>query len=143
MATKAVIGKGTLLQAGDTSADDNYTTVAEITSLSGPTIQNENVDATSFDSLAKESIPGLIDYGTVSIAGIFVPSEAPQAELLADAQTRVTRSWRIEWPTSPRYEAKFQAYPQDLTIEDSNASERINFSATLKIAGPVAFAAVQ
>lgn len=86
MTTTATHAHGTQLQMSDGDTPPVFTTIAQITNISGPNISVDTVDVTSMDSVGgwKEFIAGMIDGGEVSIEA-FLVADASQLEQLARA----------------------------------------------------------
>lgn len=95
MATKAKASRGTLFQRGDGGGSEVFTTVAEVTSIKGPGTKVGTLDATSQDSLAKEFVADIPDYGEVTLDMIWVGSDAQQQGLQTDLDAGVTRNFKI------------------------------------------------
>lgn len=107
MATNALAGIGTLLKVSDNASPPVFSTVANVSSISGPNISAETYDVTSHDSTNnyREFISGLKDGGEVSFDIFFNPDEATHYEgaggLLQFLEDREVKNWRIDFPTSP------------------------------------------
>lgn len=101
-ATAAQSGYFTTLQLSDGGGTPVFTTIAEISSISGPNLSRSIVDATHMqsDDGAKEFIGGLIDGTTFTCELNFVPTDATQADLLTQiaAAAPVARTYRIVLP---------------------------------------------
>ena len=66
---------------------------ASITGLTDVNLSGGDVpqfDMTTHDSVAKEFVPGLVDYGTLELSGKFNPSDAGQDALRAGVGTTAT-----------------------------------------------------
>lgn len=74
--------KGTLLKVGDSASPEAFTTIAQIYALSGPSLQQEELDVTDHSSTDgwKEFIGGLKDGGEVSGELHFDGAQATQDE---------------------------------------------------------------
>ncbi len=138
MAAKT-FGKGTLLQREDSPASGTYTTVAQVKSISGPTLESEEVDVTNHDSSGsfREFIGGLIDGGEITGELVFDPNDATHdgaTGLFADLQARTVREWRIRIPTTPTVDIIFdgfvKAFPMSFPFD---AAITANF--TIRVTG--------
>jgi len=98
--TNAMIGYGTLLKRGDGANPENFTTVAEVLSCTGPNLSLNIVDATHMESpgYTQEFLPGLIDPGTITLNCAFVPSDTSQSNLMSDLKNRTKRNFQMVFP---------------------------------------------
>lgn len=63
MTTAAISTKGTQLLVEDTPSSGTFTAIAEVKSFDGPSRENPDLDASSFDSTEQEFIGGLATPG--------------------------------------------------------------------------------
>lgn len=136
--SNAIPSQGIKLQRD--AGGNSFTTIAEITSFTGPTESAKQVDVTSVDSTAREYLPGLRDGGEVSFEMNFVPGDAAQQGLRTDLTNRVTGSYKlvltddIATPT----EIAFSAVVTSLSMKGA-VDDKIAASCTLKLIGPAVF----
>lgn len=143
MASEAIAAFGTFLQTGDASNADplleNYTTIDEVMSISGPTLSAATVEVTNHSSGVpwREFISTLLDAGEVSFDLNFVPSNATHSAtsgVVADMTGRVRRSFRIIFPDSGSTEWYFQGvYTKFESSEPTDG--KISASVTIKLSG--------
>jgi predicted secreted protein len=88
MTTQARIGYGVLFKIGNGASPEVFTTVAEVTSITPPSLARDAIDATHEESPSgwREFIGGLKDGGEVSIELNFIPGHATTAILLAEIE---------------------------------------------------------
>jgi hypothetical protein len=94
---------GTQLQLGDAQTTEVFTTVAEVTDISGPNISVGEIDTTSHDNVGWRSyIPTLADGGEVTFEIEYDMTAATHLEtttgLVAVVLGRMVRNWRIVPP---------------------------------------------
>lgn len=146
MTTKAVSTAGVKLQrgAGD-GPPETFATIAEVSNISGPNESADTIEVTSFDSAAREYIPGLRDGGEVSFDFNFVGEDTSQAALRSDFAAGTVRNWRIDCddatatltvPSKYTFAASVIALGTTFATNDA-----IKGSCTLKISGAVGFTA--
>ncbi len=138
----AYIGHGTLLKRGDGGGPEVFTTVAEVLSISGPTISRDAVDVTTMDSPNewREFIGGLKDGGEVTFDVVYDPVDPtiePVAGLLSElalASGSAVTNWELVFPDPA---ATVWTFPAILTgVEPAEAIEdKVMLSVTLKISG--------
>ncbi len=135
--TSAYTG-GLTLKVSDGASPEVYSTVPEAKSVSGLGVTNPLIDATSFDSTAREYIAGLADGSEISIECLRVhssPSVQDQVIALIDAKT--TRNYQIvltDGTTPITY--TFAGVPLSWSITPSvDDATMISFS--LKISGAI------
>jgi hypothetical protein len=140
----ALSGFGTLLKIGDGGATEVFTTVAEVTSITGPSLQLGTQDVTSHSSAGtfREFQATLIDPGEVTFTIWYDPNEATHGAatgLIKDMLDRTLRNFKLEMPTTPTVTASFAAFvttaPLSFPIDGAMEAD-----VTLKISGPVTFA---
>lgn len=132
---------GTLLKIGDgQSGTEEFATIAELRSVSGPSITADTLETTTHNTPTpwKRYIPGLLDGGEISADINFNPSEPTHdavSGILAIMQARLCRNVQIVFPddanttwTAPCIVTNFEmsADPADILMA----------SITLKVAGP-------
>lgn len=135
----AVLGFGVLLKKGDGASPEVFTSIAELTGLSGPGLSMDTVEATHTGSSGnyREYIAGLLDAGEVSFDVNFLPADSTQDEstgLLADKKNRTLRNFQIVWPDSGNTTWSFAAFVTSFE-PSSPIDDRMTASVTLKISG--------
>lgn len=102
MPTAAISGYGTLLKRGDAGSPETFSTVGEVRSMSGPSMETDEIDVTTHSSAAagafKEFIMGLIDAGSIEFDTNYVPSDPTHIGLRNDFLNRTKRNWQIVLP---------------------------------------------
>jgi len=100
MSTIAMVSNGTLLQYGAYASTTTFTTVPEVTKLSGPTIKFDLLDATSHDSTGyfREWVPGLADGDNISADMHWKPSNTVHKELRTDSYARNLGAFQVVFP---------------------------------------------
>lgn len=137
MATKAKSSKNVKLQRGDGGGTEVFTTIAEVTSVKGPSEKAAQIDATSFDSTGMEYISGLSDSGEVTFDVNFVGSDAQQQGLRTDLRAGTVRNFRLilndhlTTPTTVAFAAIVTAAPE-LNI---GVNQVVKGSCSLKVSG--------
>lgn len=90
--------RSTKLKRGDGGGTEVFTTIAAITSFSGPNETAPTVDVTTMDSTAREYITGLKDQGEITFDLIFVGSNAQQQGVRTDLTNGTTRNFKLVIP---------------------------------------------
>lgn len=103
MTTGALSAFGTLLKIGDGGGTEVFTTIAEVTDLSGPGLEMDTIEATSHSSTAgwKEYVAGLLNAGEVGFSVNFIPTNATQSYssgLIRDMVNRTARHFQLVFP---------------------------------------------
>ena len=135
MASKAFAGVGTLFQRMDPDSSD-YVSIAEVNSITGPSMTRTTIDVTSLDSLSgyRESIAGFRDAGTVVLAMNF--SAEGYAALLDDFESVVLQSYRIVLPNDEATTIEFLGLVTELPI-DIKPDDKVTATCTIKITGAI------
>ena len=131
MVTSAKIGYGTTFKWGSDF-------VAELTRVGAVSLTASKQDATTLGSADsyRDMIPGLIDPGDLEIEGWFRPDDTAQAALVADMNSRTSRTFIIAFPTSLSTTTwTGTAYVTGFVAGDATPEGIIPFSATLSIVG--------
>ena len=121
----------------------NGTTIAGLTAINGIELKVDSIDVTTHQSanFYKESIPGLIDAGEVSIEGNFDYTDtAGQQAMLTDLNNRMLRSGVITFPAATGATWTISGYITGLKIGDASTDGTIPFTATIKPTGKPVFA---
>ena len=126
---------GTILMQG-------ATVVASITSISVPSPVKGEIDVTDFASVAAEFLPGMVDYGEISMSGFFNYTDAGQTILRADANdvAAATKAWTIAFPNQSM-KFTFNAWVKSYVPNAGGPNEAYTFDATLRVTGAVTVAA--
>jgi hypothetical protein len=98
----------------------------------------DSVDTTTHDSSDnyKESIPGLLEAGDISLEGFFDYEDSTgQIAMLTDANARTTRAAIIEFPSATGTTWSFNGYITALKIGDAPIDGALPFTATIKPVG--------
>lgn len=135
MASEALIGHGTLFQRGDgATPTENFTTVGEVTNLSGPGMSRDIIDVTHMETADayREYIAGLADAGEITVEVNYIPGNASQENLIDDFEQRVKRNFKIVFPFTGNPEWAFTGvltgFEADTPIDD-----KISATFTIKI----------
>ena len=137
--TQGTSGFGTLLQRGDgATPTEAFTTVAEVTNLSGPSEGLEVIDATHMESPSsyREYLPSLLDSGEITFDLNFLPAVAAQTGVRTDMLNRTKRNWQIVFTDSGTTTYSFAGF---VTAFEPSAQidDKLSASATIKVTGPV------
>lgn len=137
--TQAIGSHGTLLKIGDGGAPEQFTTIAEVTNISGPSLSMDTVDVTSHDSpnYHEEVIAGIKRAGEVTFSINFVPTHAthnPSTGLLRDWVNRTRRNFKLVFPDAGATTWEFAAFVTGFQPTAPAGSERLTADVTLKIA---------
>lgn len=123
---------GTILKRGNGSVPETFTTVADVTSLTPPSLGRETLDVTSHDSINgwSEFVGGLKDAGEVSADVNYQPTE--HDPLVADFEDTAPRNYQIVFPDNTiwSFGAILTGYEPDAPYDDKLAA-----SLTWKVSG--------
>jgi predicted secreted protein len=121
--TAAIAGYGCLLKIGDGGTSETFTTIAEVTDISGPKFSADTTEVTSYSSTAawKERIPTLIDAGEVSFKINFIPTNATHSQtagLLKDFKGRLKRNFQLLFSDTSPTTWSFAAYVTGFEVSE-------------------------
>jgi predicted secreted protein len=141
MATQALSAYGTLLKRGDGGGPETFTTVPEVRSISGPTMETDEADVTTHSSAAagafREFILTLIDAGTVEFDINYVPTDAVHLGLRNDFLNRTKRNFQLVLPGGAQT-ISFAAYVKTIPFEFP-VDDAITQKLTLRCTGAPTF----
>lgn len=137
--SRAIFGLGTQLQAGDAQVPENFTTVSEVRSISGPTLTTDILDVTSHESQGgvREFKAGLIDPGELTFDLAFQPGEpthGTKAGLQRDQLARTVRNYHLVFPPGIGFTWAFLGLITGLPLTFPT-DEVITASVTIKVTG--------
>lgn len=145
MTSNAVFGYGAKLQMSDMAETATFTAVAEVESLSGPSLSADEIDVTTHDSTDgyREFIQGLKDAGELTVEGNFIPTEDTHKEsgdpsLLDAYNSGVLTDFKLVFPDTNATEWAFSAIVSGFEV-DIPVDEKMTFSCTLKLSGKPTF----
>lgn len=114
---------------------ENFVKVGGITDIGAPESSTTEIDTTDLESDAKESIPGLKDYGTITAQLKYDPALAPVKDIEALADTGTVRNWQIRYSdgkTKKSFTAFVKSYNPSAAVDGI-----VKGPLTLRITGPV------
>jgi predicted secreted protein len=138
-ATNAVNAFGTLLKIGDGGGSEVFTTIAEVTNISGPSLSLDTIEVTNHSSTNgwKERIAGLLDAGEVTFDINYLPTDATHsfsAGLVKDMVNRTKRNFKIVFPNTGNTTWTFSAFVTKFQPK-APTNDRLTASVSLMITG--------
>jgi predicted secreted protein len=136
MASNAISGVGTLFRRWNGSSWDN---IAEVNSISGPTMSRDTIDVTSLDSTGgyREYIGGFRDGGTISLTMNF--TNATYVVMQTDYEDENSHHYEIVLPDTESTSLEFVGVVTEVPLEIT-ADDKVTSSVTIKITGAVTVA---
>ena len=133
---------GLVLRVGDGAGTEVFTLVPKVFSLSGLGATNSQIDATTFESTAKEYISGLADGQEVTIECNRVLSDASQESLITDVISKINRNFEFDMGDGTAVETfSFTLAMLSYVINPAN-EDKHTLSVTGKISGAITRATV-
>ncbi len=136
----AISAHGTLLKSGDgVTPTETFTTIAEVTNISGPALSTDAIDTTSHDSPNnhREFIGGLKDGGEVTFDINYIPTNPTHdasTGLLADYVARTLRNFQLVFSDSGNTTWSFTAIVTGFEPGEP-VDAQLTASVTLRITG--------
>ena len=145
--TDAILGINTALKLGDGGTPTEiFTRIAEVKSITGPSLAGDTVDVTNMDSVNafREFIAGLRDGGEITFDINYLFANATHGSITgilqdwAGTSPNKTRNYKITWPDTGQTTWSFAGI---ITAHDMAApvDDVITASMTIKITGPTSF----
>ncbi len=137
--TLALDAYGTLLQRGDGASPEVFTTIAEVTDISGPTLALDPLDVTAHTSPGafREFVGGLLDGGEVTFTINYVPDNSSHdatAGLLSELEARAVSNYKLVFPDGSSTEWIFAAFLTAFEPAEP-VDDRLSAEITLKLTG--------
>lgn len=129
-----VDGFGTQIRRGDAGTPEVFTSIANVTDVSGPGLKRDTYDVTSHDSPEQweEIIAGIKRSGEVSLDINYDPNI--HDSLVTDMDDRVARNYQLGFPTDPPRLWTFKAWLTGLEPSAPH-DDKLAASATFKLTG--------
>ena len=139
-ATAGTSGYGTLLQIGDGAGPEVFTTIAEVVTISGPSLTREVIDMTNHGSPNswREFVAGLLDGGDLTFTINYLPVNATHKKatggLLQDLVDGTKRNFQLVFTDSG---TTTWTIPAIITGFSPNApiDDKLSADVSLKVAG--------
>jgi predicted secreted protein len=135
--TQASAGYGVQLQVDDGSG--SFSTIAEVTSLSGPELSADTADVTHHQSPGgwEEHIPTILRSGEVSATINYLPGDSTQdasSGLLSLLDSKTKRDYKIIFPDAASTTWTLSAYVTGFS-PSAPVDDRLSADVTLKATG--------
>ena len=136
MASNAIAGVGTVFLRWDDSAGGTWDQIAEVNSISGPTMTRDFIDVTSLDSTGgyREFISGFRDAGTVSLTMNF--TRTTYDLMKTDFENDTAQYYEIVLPDADSTSFEFEGLVTELPLEIPT-DDKVTANVTIKIVGQV------
>lgn len=134
--SNAFSGVGTKFRRWDGAG--NWENLAEVNSISGPTMTRDFIDVTSLDSTGgyREFITGFRDAGTVSLAMNFTWDS--YKKMLKDFQSSTAQNYEVLLPDTNGTSFEFSGLVTECPIEVPT-DDKVTANITIKVSGQVIF----
>ena len=133
--------QGCAIYKSDGASPEVYTAIGQVMSISGPDGSTGEIDVTNLASTAKEFIPSLPDYGTVSLDVVWdhATTANQHAALWTDFSAQTTGGYQIRLTDSPQTTLTFQAFPNAYPINIA-VDDKVGATIGLRITSSVTIA---
>lgn len=121
---------------GDGASPEVYTSISEITNISGPGGGASEIDTTDLNSTAKEFRLGLVDNGSINLSLNFIPANTQHALLRTRSISGAVNNFRMTFTDSPATLWTFAAFVQELSVENGVDGVTTG-SVTLRVSGTI------
>ena len=131
-----ISSQGTTIGIGDAASPEVYTTIPQVTSMSGPDGSASEIDVTNLSSTAKEFILGLKDEGSISLDLIFDERNVQHALLRTRFGSGAVGNFQIADAGTPTKYYTFPAFVSALSMS-SGVDEVQRASVNLRISSAI------
>lgn len=136
MSSNALVSQGMTIAVGDGASPEVYTTIPDVTDISGPDGTASEIDTTDLASAAREFRLGLTDNGNISLSVNYQPAQTQHALLRAKSISGVETNYRLTFTDSPQTTWTFAAFVKGVPI--TNAVDAVTVAnITLRVTGAV------
>jgi len=137
--TQGVAGYGTQLQIGDGGGPEVFTTIAEITNISGPGLSMDTADMTHHQSPGawEEHVGTILRSGEVTFDLNYIPTHATHnasTGLINDMENRTLRNFKLIFPNAGATTWNFAALVTGFEPSAPH-DDKLGASVTCKISG--------
>lgn len=135
MASKAIVGVGTKFRRWNTTLV-KWENIAEISSITGPSMSRDTIDVTSMDSLGgyREFIPGFRKAGTTVLKMHFTRDTYDRMK--SDFESNTAQNYNIIFPDVEQTSLEFEGFVTDLPVT-ATTDAVISMDVTIQITGQV------
>ena len=136
MPSNAISGEGALFQRESDSSSGVYATIAEVNTITGPSMTKDFIDVTSLDSTGgyREYIGSFRDGGTVVLNMNFTVDG--YEEMHNDFESDDSKNYQIVLPDTGAYTLGFTGFVTDLPLTIP-LDDKITVDVTIKVTGQV------
>jgi hypothetical protein len=123
----------------DTTVSPNaYVELGQVVSISGPDGSTGEIDVTNLSSSAKEFIPSLPDWGSVSMDVVWDPTTASvnHDDIWTDFSAQTIGTYQIRLSDSPQTTLTFSAFPNQNSVT-IGVDDKVGASIGLRITSAV------
>lgn len=136
MSSNALDSQGMVIQYGSGASPQVWTTITEVSEMSGPGGQAAEIDVTDLSSTGKEFRMGLQDEGQISLTINYIPTDTSHAAMRTARANQTLTIFRIQFTDSPITNWVFNAFV--LGLEISNAVDDVTKGTiTLRVSGSI------
>jgi hypothetical protein len=113
------------------------TDIAQISSLSGPSLQADTIDVTTHDSVnaTREFVSGLIDAGEFTVGLIFDPNVVTHTAMWNDLVARTSASFALHFPTLLAMSWGFEGFVTGFGPIEAQPDGAVTTTVTMKLSG--------
>lgn len=137
MALFATTGAGIKLQRGDGASPEVFTTILEEVTIANFGALSQLVEATHLLSAAKEFLYGLAEGSEMKVTCNYLITDATHTNMIADQTNKVTRNFKLIFPTSPNKTFSFAALVLGWNLPSIEPNTPVHIEFTLKISGAI------
>lgn len=137
MALQATTGAGIKLQRGDGASPEVFTTILEEVSIANFGALSALIEATHLLSAAKEFLYSLAEGSEMTLTCNYVVTEITQINMISDQTNKVTRNFKLVFPTSPNKTFSFAALVLGWNLPTITPNDPVHIVFTLKISGSI------
>ena len=133
----AVISNGTTIGVGDGAAPEVFSSLGEVTGISGPGQSAPVADTTHLSSAARTFLRGIEDGGEVTIECNLDTSDTPQTTARTSFTAGTLKNWKITFPNSATCSFSAGVIGHDIAVA---IDQQLKLTLKLKVSGNTTWA---
>lgn len=136
MPSTAIRSQGAVIALGDGASPEVFTDIANVTSISGPTLAASDIEVTDLSSAAKEFLQGLEDPSVVTLTCYYASANTQHQTMRDRVGSNTADNYRITLSDASTisFSARVNEFSLDLGVDAA-----VGMSLSLKISGAVTF----
>jgi hypothetical protein len=132
--------QGVTIGRGDAASPEVFTTIAQVTSISGSGQSRGLIDVTNLASAAREYKKALQDGQEINLVIQYDPDDTTHSGLRTDFGAETSRNFKITLTDSPAQTISFAGMVTNWTLQEISVDTTLMLNVTIKPTGDLTYA---